>query len=346
MNKASKTNLVYLFFFILLIGYLWLSIDSLAQATKKVIDFSTYSPPQTQGVVIKRQINPKAKKTIIYVVDRHTDETQDPESLEHSKQVQKQLYFIIKDMVTKFGKLPLVLEGWVIGRTVNDITDSFIQSLKSDGVPFAKDLERIFKERDSEKKVRIAEQMLGKTVVPMGILLALVFNEINMLGSVTASDIFYTDQMVREYKELLLSLQYPAEFLCTNNFSINFETAFNAFQSGDRSKAIVDCYCYTLVYSEQIASLFIEDRYIKAARKEIEAALNYEGDFVCVQPGSFHLPEALRFMNKKKVNYLIIAPKLMENNFPKAFEDPPRPVFLEDDEAGTCSRWAASLRRK
>jgi len=305
------------------------------------MDFLTYNPPADYGSVIERKFGPNNKKTILYVLDSHPQTMEDKESLD----VQVDLYLIFKDFIDRYGSLPMVIENWPIGAKAEDFTTSHFSD-ETD--PYAGNglIKKIVGETDFEKRRTIVEASLGKTIVPAGMSAMFAYPELEPIGSVTPSELEYIDRSIGDLQLAQIALEYPEHFPCNKDGSLNLKKARELFEKGDLSEEILQCYCGTRGYLSYTIPAFFNDRFVQAPEREITAAINHNGNFTFVVAGTNHLPQALKIMKEKDLNYVIIAPRSLTSKVPRVLDDLPSLENLPDDSNGSCEKFQNALEDK
>lgn len=313
--------------------------DAPPPKTPERSDPRLYTPPPEHGVIVRPFENFGGRKKIIYVVDEHPMDMSNATALRS----QREIYFLLRDMIAKFGQVPVVLEDLPIGVTAADMaampSDAKAEMDMDDTGTFL----RLFETSDYAERVRIAEEMVGRSLVPAGMFAMAAHREIVAIGSTTPDEAVMLGKQLSDQEALIHALAHKDEVPCDDHGRLNLDLASRAFERGDRSDPVVACYCGVRAQMEAVVDEFLQDRYVLAPRREISAAAGYPGDFVVVIAGLHHLHNSMHLMADNGLDFMVVAPRALEGRFPEAFGPPGRPVTLLDDTAGTCAGFEAAL---
>lgn len=308
-----------------------------------------YAPP-AEGVIIKSQLVDVRGKTVIFIPDAHPNPGMSPELLVEARQVQREVTALIEDLIQRYGKTPVVLENWPKGLTANDVKE---RPDDGGGDDFDRDFEmvrRIAQEPNSAKRKTMASEAAANTLTPAGMLLMVTYqDEMIPLGSTTQEETEAVLESASQFGIMDRALRSPEEFMCTSetgeNTGLTLRQAMARFEKTGtkRPKNAVDCYCQFRQSAMAIREDFIQDRFIDAPRREVFAALDYEGGegFVVIVAGMNHLQEGLRLLDEARVNYLVLSPQTVAGRCPVYMREPAAPpeIPLKDDVRGTCANW-------
>lgn len=309
--------------------------------------FNEYTPPP-EGVIVKKFFKSGNRKTVIYIADEHPIDGADKQKLPKAFNAQRELYFIIEDIVRKYGQVPLVLENWPIGLTTQHIVeakgDTFIEAGQDpDGV-----MKRIIGERDFSKRAEISHQSVGNNIVPGSMFAMLSYpDKVIPIGSVTMQELEELDALTRSFFSSSSAIDHPSEVKCSN--TLTFAQAKDAFEKGKRGKSVVDCYCAVRHEVLAIVEAFFNDRLVLSPRREMVSALTVfdsGSDFAVIAAGINHIPESLKLLDERgDINYIVVSPRSIQDAFPRALTTPIVPTInLEDDKDGTCARRIQELQ--
>ena len=279
----------------------------------------SYNPPNQYGKIVKTKFNLGAKKTIIYIVDSHPLTMDDETSLN----VQKDLYFIYKDYIKKYGQLPMVVENWPVGAKAQDFN---LSHFANDYDPNAGNsiLRSLIKEDNIVKREQIAEESLGSNLLPAAMTAMFVYPELDTIGSVSRFDLENLDRNMKDMAFLQLAVDYPSQFPCNEENTFTLADAEYSLKNGVQSNLAVECYCGIRAYLEHVIPNFMNDRFYEAPAKEINAAIKHDSDVVMVVAGANHLPASLSLMDKNNLNYVVVAPRSFETAVPMTSQDLPK----------------------
>lgn len=310
------------------------------------VDLRSYFPPPQHGVIVRPFESFGGQKKIIYVVDEHPMQMTDHTALT----AQRDLYWILRDMIIKFGKVPVVFENLPIGVTAADMAAMPAEDKAAMDIDGSGDFARVFGISNLGERRMIAEEMVGKSLMPAGMFAMAAHREIIPIGSTTPDEAVLVGQQAIDQQALIHALGHRDEVPCDDRGRLNLDLASRAFERGDRSSSVVDCYCGVRAQMDGVVSEFLQDRYVEAPRREISAAAGYPGDFVVVIAGLHHLHRSMQLMGDNGLDFMVVAPRSLEHRFPDAFGPPTRPVTLPDDALGTCAQFEAraleQLRRQ
>lgn len=305
-----------------------------------------YMPPSEHGVIVRPFESFGGGKRIIYVVDEHPMDMSNATALRS----QREIYFLLRDMIAKFGQVPVVLENLPIGVTAADMAAMPAEAKAKMDMDDTGTFVRVFGTSNLGERRMIAEEMVGKSLMPAGMLAMGAHREIIPIGSTTPDEAALIGRQLFDQEALMHALAHRDEVPCDDRGRLNLDLASSAFERGDRLPSVVACYCGVRAQMEGVVSEFLRDRYELAPRREISAAAGYPGDFVVVIAGLHHLHRSMELMKDNGLGFTVVAPRSLEGRFPEAFGPPGRPVTLLDDEAGTCAGYEAAaveqLRRQ
>ncbi|MBI4232309.1 hypothetical protein HY605_03695 [Candidatus Peregrinibacteria bacterium] len=315
---------------------------------REAYDFAAYEPPRDFGlrIPVAKEFVP-GRKTVVYIVDKHPDpKFSNAAQLEEGKRVQRQLFFILKDILDKTGSLPMVVENWPY--ELEGMSFEELGTLTTEGMSPEEQgaLIKIFQTPDLQEKMRLASENVGKDMVVGGMYMMAASPRVKALGSVSAADIRAVMMRTDELTNAQYALEHPEQLLCGPNSKLNFGQAWKGFERGVRSPELVDCYCALRMQINGVVADFSRDRFVDAPRKEVARALRYEGDFAVVVAGLNHLKEAMRQIESGEINVVLLAPKDMGSEFPAALREEPKLSYVGplDDKKGTCAKNEPRLR--
>lgn len=320
-----------------------------AREKQEGYNFKDYEPPKEFGsrIPLDREFVP-GRKTVVYIVDQHPDPRfSGEEAIREGKLVQRQLFFMLKDILDRAGTLPVVTENWpyeLEGMSFGQLGETIGDGLSPGerGV-----LLQMFQTDDLGEKMRLASENVGKDAVVGGMYMMAASPRVKALGSVNAAEISGILASVNNLSNAQYALDHPESVLCEPpDGKLNFAEASRRFNKGDKSSKVVDCFCAVRLEIEEIVRGFAQDRFVDAPRREVERALNFDGDFVVVVAGLNHLKEALRRLVSEDVNVVLLSPNGLSAKFPAALSaDPEMPdITPKDDKNGTCAKNEARLR--
>ena len=141
----------------------------------------------------------------------------------------------------------------------------------------------------------------------------------------------------------------PENYFCLEDPNVTLKDAFDRFSKGDRSELITSCFCDVRAQVDDVLSSFKDNRSITAPTLEINAALRDRSEAVVVVAGVNHLPHSRKLLKDKGVNYIVVAPKGLEENFPRALtrtnlDRLKNPLPNPDPKA--CEAWSKTPKAK
>ncbi len=307
---------------------------------KSDLDVLSYSPPAEFGSIVKRKIDPTVQKTIIYVLDSHPQRIDDLESVN----IQKDLYYIFKDYIAKYGTLSMVIENWLNGAEADDYNLDNLNNAYDDPHLGNGLIQELIKEKDFSKRQALVEENLGKTIVPAGMFAMFAYPELKPIGSVNQFQLEMINRSMEGMGLAQLALEYPQHFPCDETNTFSLADARYSLERGVHSQEVVNCYCGVRSYLSYVIPAFMNGRFVEAPRREIKAAIDNENDVVMVVAGVNHLPMSLELMDKEDVNYLVVSPKSLSSAIPTSLKELPVLGNLPDDSQGTCKKFQDALQ--
>lgn len=304
---------------------------------KENLSFDTYQVPSQYGKVIDRHFDPKNSKTIVYIADRHAL-NMSPVGLG----VQRDIYYILEDLLKRQGALPLLIEDLSTEVGTNNLLEQAM-SADLDGV-----LRGISSEKDPIKRQTLVRAALGKYDIPATLFALLAYPEIVPLGSVTLEDNLKTNAQIDAVMLVDRILKNPSIANCPDGQ--NLADVSDAFFDGSYDQEVLDCYCDMRAKMNQVLSDFSHDRFVNSPRKEMDTAFAYLDaghSFVVVVAGTNHMPEVMRMMRQRSVNRVVIAPNDIASEFPQALDHVAQgfgEVHDRDDHA--CQTWEQKAKAK
>ncbi len=258
--------------------------------------------------------------------------------------VQRDLYYIFKDFIAQYAHLPMVIENWPKGVKAEDFNsgnfDDEVDPHLGNGL-----MKKILSEEDLNERQKIVEANLGNTIVPAGMF---SFAEFEPIGSVTQSQLHSVHRSIEDVNFAQFIIDYPQDVPCNKDNSFNLGAARDRFLGANLNQEVVECYCGLREYLRQTVPRFFNDRFVKAPEREIDAAMDYDKEFVVVVAGMNHLPQSLKIMDEQELNYVIVSPASLDEKIPKVLDDLPRFEIesFPDDTTETCKNYHEALTNK
>ena len=305
-----------------------------SERPKENFDFQKYIPPN-EGVIVKSDFNPTNKKTIIYIPDHHANKNLPKSMWPLILKANREQYFILVDLLNKYGKVPLALESWLNGFNIDD-------AKKPDALKVLP--QDLLSTNSFEKRKQIALNKLNTRLVRGArVFLATYQDDAIPIGTVSPEEftqIVESEQLMNNY---INYLDDPSQFTCADMSMDQVEVKFS---ENEKTSAVIDCYCKLHAVGVQMKDILF-NRVRKIARQEIRSAAAYDHQYIVVVAGTQHLPEAMREMKKQNVNYHVVFPKslapIAESLLSKdyAAKDPATvKTGVPDDNEKTCEHWA------
>jgi hypothetical protein len=307
-----------------------------------------FKPSPEHATIVESEMNDPTKKTIIYIVDAHPSPETSLESQAAARGVQKKLFLILDELLQKTGSLPIVMENWPIelsGRRLGNFEDI---SSEVTGIENQAILREIFDEPNETRRRQLIIENMYRFNIPGTIFAQLAFpDQMRSIGSIPYSEL---ERILRQDREIhaLGSIEANPELVaCDDSGQLTLKAATEKFANGDRSDEVTSCYCDVRGQLQAIADEYVKDRGVSAPRFEVQAAINDRSDFAIISAGTNHLPEARKMMKAEGVNWIVIAPKGTEDDFPKALTTTTLGQIknpLPNTDPKTCETWEAAER--
>jgi|GEM_PF-5400352 len=278
------------------------AVYAVSQLSKKEFDPATYEPPK-EGRVWKPHIVDAGKKTIVYIPDLHS-QPDDPLTWA----VQNEIFAIVEDGIKRYGQVPVVLEEWT---DFGDVKYNYRRHISDNN------LGALDSEPDQSKRREMAIRMIneGKGRAPS--LLPVVYqNELipvpshdreQAKKSLADMSMFSSLATAREEKTPCDAFGVPAG-------GMNLEDAMRDVFSSHPSKQAVDCLCTYDGLFRDSQSTFALGRTKAAAAEEVRRAAEQSGPFTYIIAGSVHTEEAMRSMESRGLDYIVVAPQSNKMN--------------------------------
>lgn len=295
----------------------------------------TYSPPQ-EGQIVSATISDKNAKTVIFIPDIHAKENifQSTGSIAPDNaglKTQKEIYAIVTDAISKYGQIPLAIESW------SDHGDKTFQI--NVGQDF---LTELASNKSEKERKAVAEKSIGKDRIPAGSLLAATYQdtiipipthnqEDELENAVTASNIISFSE--------LLEKNESCETIPGIKSTLHITDAAALFETGNKSKPVLDCWCaYQTLYRDFHAKFF-HDRTIKVPQTEASHAFQYPSDLVMAIGGVWHSHAFRKKIKDLNANIIVVSPQtalpyVKDSIDGMEYESP----YLDDNEQ-TCAKW-------
>jgi len=324
----------------------------------RIIDWEHYAPPP-EGVVLERFVKPNNKKTILYLPNEHpvtsSPINEDDKDDFRTIRVQRQLYFIVADLVERGLKIALVRENRLEDKTPQQLREE-IDNIGKPHFVFERVLNQweiglyqliaAFRENPRVPRKKLTNVLIKEWRIDANAALIATFpEEIVPIGCMSHEDMARDERlsaMIRDWNEKIFTLQCP-------NAPLALSEAAMKFIQGNKAKEVVDCYCGVKQQGTRLKEVFANERQVIAAKKEIKRALEYKGAEECtaVISGVTHLHEALRALRARQdVNYLVVAPKAIETEARLNLVEPINTSLrFPDSEDGTCAQWETARKK-
>lgn len=289
-----------------------------------------YQPNADVAQIVAKKLKPGAKRTIIYIADRHADDG-DPNGM----RCQSEIYAVLEELVGKYDRLPLVIENWIKGAGTTD----FSRVIDDES------LLGIMREQDLKKRQEMAKNAVGTSSVPVGMYAMVSWPNMVPIGPLTMAELIEVSSGIENIQQVGAVLNDPSLVVCPDDEKITYADAIKHFskEKGKAKKGIVDCYCDVRRRLRDMADGFFNDRLVNVPKKEIAAVVDHfntsDDDFVVVVAGSNHIPESVKSMDALDVNYIVVSPKCISDRFPVALTETVR-VDIDKhfpDSKGVCA---------
>ncbi len=292
-------------------------------------NLANYTPPK-EGKITKKNFFPGVKKTVIFVPEMHKTGNSihgvsDDEGLQ-ANMIHEAKFAIIADLIQRFGKMPIVDEGWT---TENDRMDiATIPNFQQ------KTLLKLMMVDDWPTRIDIGRQMAATTSFPATIALLAVFRgELIPIGTTNRNEQAEVKKMVKEL-QVFQDLYTTPNPVCEGAVSKKKMTPKEvdaAFKKGEKDD-VLNCYCTLHLAVEQADAMF-EKRMNVTSLKELGIALKLPEDVMILSSGALHNKKAIEELEKTKTaNYMVISSEILEqqvggdikeNEEDRAFQDTP-----------------------
>lgn len=306
-------------------------------------NFAEYTPPP-EGRLIKQKLHSRDGKTVFFLHDIHVDPEESTGEQQENLQVQKQLYAIVRDLVERYGRVGLVLEGWPHGATLQGLTAYFQSTPQSpDEDPQMLGMRKLLTEPNLQKRRQMAETMVGVTAMGAGLILMAAYpDQITTYGS-DFDPVRETLQPAQDLDNMVFAVDHPEQIPCPHTQQFTVAGAIQRFPDLRKSTAVRDCYCEFRAYVENTVRDFEQSRFIDAPGREIRVALDAAEPVIAVIAGMNHAQEAMRLLDTNRINGICVAPAVIAEEARDFLAHPHSPgiVIPPDDAYGTCATWTA-----
>lgn len=321
------------------------------ELSRPTFNLHNYTPPPEGIVIGTAHFDPSNTGTVVLLPDLHT-----MAGAQDGTQVQTELFRIVQDLITKYGRIPIVQEGMV------DIpADTLMDQKIADALPAEaqiahgqKLLAPIYWKKDEAERVSNVEQLLGDPELPaFQMLLAAYKDKIEIIGATTHIEAVITLGVHDSVIHASHIIEHAGDYQCSAKSPHTFAEAVNYFRGEVRkntalSKELLRCYCAMRNGIQAIHTEFIKDRK-KSAQREAEAAVPQaqQHGITVVIAGSNHLPTALNVLKSKPVNYVVVSPFSIRNDVDATIQNGPSwgQTGL-DDKKGECAPFDKALLKQ
>ncbi len=268
-------------------------------------DFQNYQPPQQFGQITKKNFpNPKGK-TVIIIPDMHAKNApilQDGIPKE-ADQVQTEIYFLVKDILTKQKKLAIVREGHPITDPPTDLA-----YLKAHPEAINEPIHHDIIGADMlTKRSEIAEKALKhNNQLNTAPLLGLVFqDQLTIVGDLKEEDFQARIRQIARARIFETTVQKTPEIFCGPLYP---NVDWNALDKQHTFQMARFCTCQMEQIRSKLYHELFSYRCNQDAEKEANIAANVPENNVLLITGAMHADKQVEVLKQQKINYLIIEP--------------------------------------
>lgn len=302
----------------------WLQPDPVKPEQVEKFDLRTYHPPKS-GRVWKTHFSESSEKSIVYIPDIHTT-GKDPKG----RPVQGQAFAILEDAIKKYGKVPVVIEGWA---DYDDSKETFRRNIEGDKMT------TIAAEPDIRTRKKMVLELIQQGEGPAGSSLATVYqDEIDPVPSQTKAELrrALRNMMLSGFVGNIRKKNAPCSTVGVPEAHMGISSALNQDSAKSITPELVACQCTYLGIRRSVLSDFWSSR-MRAAVREVRRAVEHKSPFIFVIAGTAHVSTAMKKMEEENVNYVVVAPHsndMRDTNIPKM------------PSIDSCEQWVADHKEK
>ena len=311
-------------------------IETLDKRVPEKNDFSKFKP--RDGVIIDSRFDLRNSKTVMHLADMHPADAQ-------GTHVQKELWGVLNQLLETQDVINVVVESWTQGETREQFAArqmEFINTPRGAALSHWVSLVHVFEEKDPEKRLALAQQLVGNTPLLASTLAVAAFpGRINPIGA-TSLDNDGGRELMAQHKFISMLKRLDSTVCLPQGISL--KEAWRHAKGDKPSSEAVECYCG---FREQFneATQAVSDQRKMTAGLEAQTAVQQSSPLVVIYSGAAHGPVIRDFLRESPVNYMMISPKSIEgvarDVLKKGF---PKPTLLEDNKAHDCENFLSKLQ--
>jgi len=297
----------------------WLQPDPVEPQQVEKFDLRTYKSPEA-GRIWKTHLSESSEKSIVYIPDIHQKKDNPEEWL-----IQGQIFAIVEDAIQKYGKVPVVIEGWT---DFEDSKGNFRRNIEDER------LMTIASEPDIGKRKKAAIERIQQGKGSAGSLLSAVYqDEIEPVPSQNQAEVRrdLRRAMLNKFLGNIRNENAPCSAIGVPEARMGIDSALDQSSAEAMTPELVACQCtYLTILRNSIRDLS-SSRRKRAAAIEIKRGVEHKNPFIFVIAGTAHVIEAMRVMEEGNVSYVVVVPHSNDMNYAQNNKAP---------DIGYCEQWA------
>jgi hypothetical protein len=275
----------------------WVQPDPVQPRDIEKFDPRRYQAPKA-GRIWKTHFNDDSDRTIVYVADIHNLKDKP-----RNWPIQSQIFAIVEDGIQKYGQVPVVVEDWT---DFGDPKYTYQRNIKGSY------LTDLASESDIAKRKKAALELMENGKNGAGSLLAAVYQDVVIpIPSHTLAELKKDLQgsMVATFLMKAGKGNVPCGAVGVPEAKMSIATAVRSRSPETNTPERIACMCTYIAIFRKSVTDFSLSREERAAAEEVKRGAEYESPFVYIIAGTRHVSGAMKAMEKRGLNYIVVAPQ-------------------------------------